>query len=187
MQLLAKLLIFAAMGLGNIVKFIFLEGELLMLTLEECRKRPITDLYMAEFIIYLTLEESYERIHKQFSEKEASKKISAVDLIFNEAFDELIKKGIVSETEKEKEISYIKKNERFIKSRFATIVLKVSENQYQNLSEDYIDLSRCKLVHTEPFSDYYNESDYSFLLRDGRVAIDVSSTKPFEYFEWKNL
>ena len=34
---------------------------------------------MAEFIIYLTLEESYERIHKQFSEKEASKKISAVD------------------------------------------------------------------------------------------------------------
>ena len=49
-----------------------------MLTLEECRKRPITDLYMAEFIIYLTLEESYERIHKQFSEKEASKKLRKV-------------------------------------------------------------------------------------------------------------
>ena len=153
------------------------------LTLEDCKKVKITDLWLGVAIFKAT-DKDAEAINVQKSSPEEIEKKN--DLLLD-----------VYQTAKEMglDIETAKKLTNFIYSAVETIpamyavpmfLLKGNDGRYNSLNDGDLDLENAvRIDYLEPFSDYYSE--FHFATINGKVCIGVNSGEPFERYSQKAL
>ena len=84
--------------------------------------------------------------------------------------------------------NYLVKTFRVLKASLTNIdsnvvIVKVGD-KYQNLSAEDIDfVDEGDILFMEPFSKYYKEGEYRFVMHNGRPTMDVDSLEPISEFE----
>lgn len=153
------------------------------LTLEDCKKVKITDLWLG-IAIFKATDKDAEAINAQKSSPEEMEKKN--DMLLD-----------VYQTAKEMglDIETAKKLTNIFSSVVETLpamcavpmfLLKGDDGRYYSLNDGELNPEDAvRLDYLEPFSDYYSE--YRFVIVNGKVCIDVNSGEPFERYSQKAL
>ncbi len=151
-----------------------------MLTLEELQKRSINDFYMAiincpqdcSLPVADLSEEELAEINEKLENTSPEEK-EAMECLF----------GSIARAK-----NYLAKTLQVLKASLTNIdsnvvIVKVGD-KYQNLSVEDIDfVDEGDILFMEPFSKYYKEGEYRFVMHNGRPTMDVDSLEPISEFE----
>ena len=151
-----------------------------MLTLEELQKRSINDFYMA----LINCSKDCSLPVSDLSEEE----IAEINETFENALPEEKEAMEYFFGSMERTKNYLAKTLRVLKASLTNIlynvvIVKVGD-KYQNLSAEDIDfVDEDDILFMEPFSKYYKEGEYRFVMHNGRPTMDVDSLEPISEFE----
>ena len=145
-----------------------------MLTLEELRKRSINDFYIA-----LILEKDLSIFDSALgSEDDSAVMDEMVDNVSSEEKESLINHFGSIELAKRKMREVVNSiADTLVRIEFSVVIVKVGD-RYQNLSYEGVDFfDESDIAFMGPFSKYYNEGEYQFVMYKGRPMIDVDSSE----------
>lgn len=155
------------------------------LTLEDCKRVKITDLWLG-LPIFKATDEDAEAINEQ---KNDPKEIQKKDDALLSAYETATEMGL--EPELAKQLTNILSEVVETLPAMYTVpmfLLKVDDERYYSLNDGDLDPEDAvRIDYLEPFSDYYSEGQYRFVIINGKVCIDVDSGEPFERYSKKAL